>query len=389
MAWPGRSSGSIHPPTRNLGTGPLASAVLEHARERDKGRLVVEQARREASEDEARIEAGSQAASAATMRRRPATRPGGQEPGCAAGPLQGTRGLRPGAPRIGASRSRMARARQEPPRLRSRRLLRSAESLDSRHVPTANRWMPPAPASMRRPMPKYVERHRAAKGADRHHPGPPGERTAGALAARRRASPTCSSIRESHRARGITPAPIPGLSTEHKKRLDQIHAIVEIARDDPPARFLETARQTLQTLCGDLLKPEHLEDDVLVYTDSEAAAERCSRKMLIISWKDQKRITLANSGFDEYTIPRNNDRELAAAGITSSTCPTTERPAFERHRLQRCRPCVQRRTRQDQAMAGAGAGRAPPGLRAPRARSVPRPRQRERADPDRPDRCPA
>jgi hypothetical protein len=111
---------------------------------------------------------------------------------------------------------------------------------------------------------------------------------------------------QAHRARGITPAPITGLSTEHRDRLDQIHAIVEIARDEPPARFMETARRILQALCGDLLRPEPLEDTVLVYTDSDAAAERCSRKLLVIRWKDQSRVTLEKSGFDEYTIPRDN-----------------------------------------------------------------------------------
>ena len=67
---------------------------------------------------------------------------------------QATQGLRPGAARLGASRSRMARARQGTPRLRARRLLRSAQSLDSRHARGRIIGYAPAPASTRRLMPR-------------------------------------------------------------------------------------------------------------------------------------------------------------------------------------------------------------------------------------------
>jgi hypothetical protein len=160
---------------------------------------------------------------------------------------------------------------------------------------------------------KYVEAHRAAKGVDAVTlVGKARER----LALWGRGADLADILEhpESNRARGITPAPIPNLAPEHKKRLDQIHAIVEKARDDPPPRFLETARHTLRTLCGDLLKPEDLDDDVQVIVDAQAEPELCPRKTLIINWKDQKRNALSDSGYNEFTIDPNKIESLVLAG---------------------------------------------------------------------------
>ncbi len=171
---------------------------------------------------------------------------------------------------------------------------------------------------------KYVEAHRAAKGAD-----------AVALVGRARErlalwgrGADLADVLEhpENPRRGVTPVSIPNLAAEHKKRLEQIQAIVELARDDPPPRFLETARQTLRTLCGDLLKREDLDEDVQVFVDPQAEPERCPRKTLIITWKDQKRNTLSDSTFDEYSINPNMIESLVLSGGNSLVVEPNSKP---------------------------------------------------------------
>jgi hypothetical protein len=291
------------PPARDLGTGPLASAVLEHAKEREKGRKVVEQARRDAADDEAKIEQARARLGAE------GERPGGlvEEARDLETLLDHYQGLKVYDPELLAS----ARAEAAWPALDKEHPASELDDFNDR----LNRWTPVATEGESLGTARarehetayaaYVERHRAAKGAlAMNRVRQASER----LELWRRGAELAGVLEkpETHRARGITPAPIPGLAKEQKDRLDQIYAIVEIAKDEPPARFVETARRILQALCGDLLRPEPLENTVLVYTDSDAAAERCSRKLLVIRWKDQSRVTLEKSTFDEYTIPRDN-----------------------------------------------------------------------------------
>jgi hypothetical protein len=88
-------------------------------------------------------------------------------------------------------------------------------------------------------------------------------------------------------------------------RVEQVSAMVDLAQDRSLARFEATARRLVQVLCGDLLKPEPLDETVLVIGDQQAAAEPFPRQQVVIRWKDQTMVALDKSGFDEFTLPRD------------------------------------------------------------------------------------
>ena len=384
MRWPGRSSGSItrRPAISARGRSPRPSwSTRENG---TRGGL----SRRHGQAESLRGRGEDRGGSQEPPRRRcgdARRRIRGQEPGCAPGPLQGTRGLRPGAPRIRPRRGRLARARQEHP----------ASDLDA-FYDRLNGWTPGRTdgesldavrareheAAYR----KYVEAHRAAKGVDAVTlVGKARERLA--LWGAAPTSPTCSSIPSPTGPAASRPPRSP------TSRRNTRNASIRSTRSwrspgttRPPGSWRPRG-SILRTLCGDLLKPEDLDDDVQVIVDAQAEPELCPRKTLIINWKDQKRNALSDSGFDEFTIDPNKIESLVLAGGNTFEVGPNAKPLKGTDYSDAVHAFNDERAKVKQ-WSEAGAGRAPPGLRAPRVRSVPRPQELERADPDRPDRCP-
>ena len=100
-----------------------------------------------------------------------------------------------------------------------------------------------------------------------------------------------------------------------KDRDDQIRSVVSlVAEDTPLPRFEATARCLLRALCGDFLKPEALDQRVLIVSDDQAVPESFPRGQVVVRWKDASLVTLDKSEFDEYTLPRDKVENFAVPG---------------------------------------------------------------------------
>jgi hypothetical protein len=100
-----------------------------------------------------------------------------------------------------------------------------------------------------------------------------------------------------------------------RDRDDQIRSVVSlVAEDTPLPRFEATARRLLRALCGDFLKPEALDQRVLIVSDDQAVPESFPRGEVVVRWKDTSLVTLDKSEFDEYTLPRDKVENFAVPG---------------------------------------------------------------------------
>ncbi len=100
-----------------------------------------------------------------------------------------------------------------------------------------------------------------------------------------------------------------------KDRDDQIRSVVSlVAEDTPLPRFEVTARRLLRALCGDFLKPEALDQAVLIVSDDQAVPESFPRDQVVVRWKDASLVSLDKSEFDEYTLPRDKVENFAVPG---------------------------------------------------------------------------
>ena len=100
-----------------------------------------------------------------------------------------------------------------------------------------------------------------------------------------------------------------------KDRDDQIRSVVSlVAEDTPLPRFEASARRLLRALCGDFLKPEPLDQRVLIVSDDQAVPESFPRDQVVVRWKDASLVSLDKSEFDEYTLPRDKVENFAVPG---------------------------------------------------------------------------
>ena len=100
-----------------------------------------------------------------------------------------------------------------------------------------------------------------------------------------------------------------------KDRDDQIRSVVSlVAEDTPLPRFEVTARRLLRALCGDFLKPEALDQSVLIVSDDQAVPESFPRDQVVVRWKDASLVSLDKSECDEYTLPRDKVENFAVPG---------------------------------------------------------------------------
>ncbi len=93
------------------------------------------------------------------------------------------------------------------------------------------------------------------------------------------------------------------LQEPSSRRDEHLEEIAKLVENHPPPPFVKSARRLAQELCRDYLKPEPLDDDVLL--NGGNGDEPVPRNKVTVVLKNEKSIPLSDPKDNEYTLPRD------------------------------------------------------------------------------------